>query len=204
MTVVGNQLVAVNLEGGIGQLTEIDPVTGDVSVIDELDFSVSLAMGLAAHDGELYGSSQQFSDIYRITPGAPSTLIVEDFSLSVSGMDFDSDGTLWALDGALSTKHLIKVNVNDGSTEIVSKNGLIEHGPMAAIAFGSSGRMWAIDGDTDELILIDTVTGTGQSVGVTTGWGNDRSIVGMTAVPAPSSLAVLGLSLMFAQRRRSR
>jgi hypothetical protein len=65
-----------------------------------------------------------------------------------------------------------------------------------------NGLMYMVDNSTDTLYTIDMSTGAASAIG-STGAGNLLGLVYYDPIPAPGSLAILGLGLLGARRRRS-
>ncbi len=183
------------------QLVEIDTKTGAFSILSGTGYDADFSTGLASRDGDLFGTDG--TNIIQIAVSPPH-IVASNAGETIVGLDFDKNGVLWALDGRIGVEELVRINVDTGVSEVVSKGGLLPLPQIGAIAFDRSQRLWAIDGVTSELIAIDTETGTGAIVGDILGWANDGALTGLVAVPSPSGLAVFVTSCLAVHRRARR
>lgn len=150
---------------------------------------------------------------YHINAGGASTLAILDPTTGVqtdigltgigpiNGLAYDaSSGVLYgstARNALGPTSWLVTIDLGTGAATPVGDMGVV----VGSIEFGSNGMLYAGGGAQDQgnIFTIDPGTGASTLVGAT---GLGTVVTGLTLLPAPSSLALLGLGGLVASRRR--
>ncbi len=225
-TIITNDDSTYNFMGGATEI-EIDPATGvgyaqnpgstfmgnlfDGATGASLSGSVPTIgafAGLEYVGGDLYGT-------YHTNAGGPSTLAILDPTTGVqtdigatgvgpiNGLAYDaSSGVLYgstARNALGPTSWLVRVDLGTGVASPIGDMGIV----AGSIEFGSNGLLYAGGGAQDQgnIFTIDPATGASTLIGAT---GLGTVVTGLTLLPAPSSLTLLGAGGLIASRRRRR
>jgi hypothetical protein len=151
-----------------GQLITIDQATGTGTVVGFMGF-VAPSLAVDPTTGTMYaGSGAGFAALFTVDPATGSATFVGDTGLgfaAVGGLDFRSDGTLFAAvnivgDGGTGSETLATINKATGAATIIGAFGVEG---MEGIAFDSSGTLWgstsARAGRPPSLYTINPATG---------------------------------------------
>jgi hypothetical protein len=195
-----------------GQLSTINEATGAATVgpaLSGLSDEVSIR-GLAFAAGALYGVQNNGGttaigpdSLVRIDTATGATSVVGRMGFSaVQGLAIDASGKAFAWDGDFG---LLSVDLATGAaSDIGAAGGTFE---IQTLAFAPDGRLF---GGRESLFRIDTGTGETSFVVDFSGKGFNGDIRGFeftTAVPEPSTWALLAAGLAFvsgaASRRRA-
>ena len=193
-------------------LIRIDRSTGAGSLVGFTGRPTTTSAGLAfdATSDVLYGTTTEgtgdFSDfLVTIDKSTAATSSVGNMAANaIVGMEFDSDGQLWGVEGGIGAEQLVRIDKLTGAITVVSPAGLASFPDIAGLTIGPSGTFWAVDAG-NRLVSIDPATGTGSVLGTINGLGSDL-ITGLSAVvPEPSAMVLntiaLFAHLVFGRRR---
>jgi sugar lactone lactonase YvrE len=153
-------------------------------------------------DNTLYGVSSSNNGLYRIrTASGLATIIGTSGLTSFTNLGYNSDtGVMYATNSATPENFYSMNLLTGGATLIGALNGPTNPNGMAYNR--DNGLMYMVDNSTDTLYTIDMSTGAASAIG-STGAGNLLGLVYYDPIPAPGSLAILGLGMLGARRRRS-
>jgi hypothetical protein len=179
-------LYTLDLNSGAATL-----VGNAVQVVPEGDLAMDM-------QGQMFGVSGGDLGLVDMTSGAFDPLgALGDAGYDVSGLAFDASGALfgYAMNGTLDDA-LLQIDAGTGAATLVGPSGLNAGSAVAGMDFDPfSGEMYLSDGGS--LYTLDLLSGQAGLIG-------GHGVTGMSGVafiPAPSSLAVLGV-LVAARRRR--
>ncbi|MGY3438863.1 MULTISPECIES: DUF11 domain-containing protein [unclassified Marinovum] len=137
------------------------------------------------------GNEFQLLDISNPNASVDNGLLQLDASVNVADFAFNAlDGNIYGLDG--NTSQAFRVSANGGNASVGSEaveffGPAIHTGTFGAIWFDDTGRMYAYDNDTNEVFLVDTVTGLRQLLAVSQdeegGTNDGASCRGPSAIP---------------------
>ncbi|MCB9846561.1 MAG: hypothetical protein H6811_11330 [Phycisphaeraceae bacterium] len=171
-------------------------------------FTLGSFTGLEYVGGTLFGA--------YITGGggaAPSTLATLDPTTGasvdigltgvgpVTGLAYDvSSGIMYGSTAGVpgvSTSLLVTIDLGSGLATPIGDTGVV----LGSIEFGSNGRLYGGGGqvNTGQIFVIDLGTATPTHIGDT---GLDTVVTGLSLLPAPGGVALLGLGGLIAARRR--
>lgn len=143
------------------------------------------------------------NDLYRFDIAAGTSALVGHTAPTLEALAFSPDGKLYGL-GKLDG-NLYLVNPANAATTLVGNTGVAVGNPTGGLTFGFNGVLYAtLD---DKLYTLNLATGAATPVGSSdplddTGFS---SISGLSAVPEPSAVLLLGLgvtAVCVAGRRR--
>lgn len=193
--------VAAGGSAGPGTLMTFNPGNGSTNVIGPIG-SVQGVDALAFDSsGTLWGGAWTGSNgaLVTIDPATGNVLTTVNMTGSgnafVAGLAYRSDGTLYGSRGNAGGRQDDTVTINT-ITGAHTPFGTFDT-VISDLAFGPSGTLYG-SGTNGDIYSIDSVTGS-KTFLFSTGIGN---LSGLTAIPAPGALAVLGLGLAGLVRRR--
>jgi PEP-CTERM motif-containing protein len=201
-------------------LVTINPATGAATVLGTLTSTFGTT-GLTdisfQSDGTLFGISP--SDLYTINLGTGALTSIGSTGLNPpgGGLAFNSSGILYS--AGIATGSVDTLSTSTGARTVGPTMTGAPHagslGAMMALGFSSSNILYAANSAREQngatittvnLVTINPATGIVTDIGALPG-NVDALAFGPTAVPEPSSIALLGLGAViagFLQRRRSR
>jgi hypothetical protein len=177
---------------------------GSVAAWDKiLTLADSASGGFAwSPTGELYTSAGGNLRKVDFSNGATlSTVNLPDgfFSLITRGIDFGSDGTLYAAD---STK-LYTINTTTGVSTAIFDAGNVSHGVFSDIDFGDDGVLRALT-SFDYMLQYNPATQIGTwSIWTLTYNGSDFSPSSLVSVPEPTMFFLFSAALLSVRFRRT-
>jgi hypothetical protein len=160
-----------------GNLITINPATGAGTVVGNMGAGIAVpALAVDPTTGTMYaGQGGGTPNIYTVNPATGAATLVGDTGLglaAVGGLDFRSDGTLFAAvnivgDGGTGSDHLATINKATGAATVIGPFGAVEG--IEGIAFDSSGTLWGSRSargaaGAPGLYRIDPATGTATFV----------------------------------------
>jgi len=92
-------------------------------------------------------------------------------AVSIGGMDFASDGTLYGWDGG-SQSQLVTINPNTG---FVTRIGTAQNVSIAGLTFDDNDTLYGVDPLTNQLVSINTTTGAVTPIGAANSISADLS-----------------------------
>ncbi len=156
--------------------------------------------GLEYVGGTLYaaGFSGANATLYTLDPVTGVETFVGDsgFNNPLNGLAYDvNTNTMYASSGR--TQELYTIDLSNGALSFIGNMGIT----VGSIEFGSNGLLYGggAQANTGDIFTIDPATGNPTMIGRT---GLVTVVTGLTLLPAPSSLALLGLGGLVASRRR--
>jgi DNA-binding beta-propeller fold protein YncE len=187
-------------------LMTLNPDTGAWNVVGSYGLSANPIMhGLEYNpdDGRLYAHSGSSSFGYYLydvsTTNGSATLIGQSSLTSFHNLGYDSTNDIMYLTNS-NTDSLYTVDLSNNVTTLVGS--LVNATNPNGLAYNhDTGVMYMLDNSTDNLYTLNLQTGEATVVG-SMGSANFLSLVYLPAVPAPGALAVLGMALLGAKRRR--
>ncbi|TDJ57944.1 MAG: hypothetical protein E2O40_02150 [Planctomycetota bacterium] len=205
----GNDGTLYGIASANDRLIRIDILTGAGSSVGATGRPISFTTGLGNDPttDTLYGNTEEgfgqssFLVTYSKANGSAAT-VGDTAASALVGLDFDSSGQLWGIDGEPGVEQLVRINKFDGSTTVIGPGGLLDFPSIAAFDIGASGTFWAIH-DTDlELLSINPSTGLATSHGNITGIPLGGFVTGLASLPGPGSAYLLCLGSLVLRRRR--
>jgi MYXO-CTERM domain-containing protein len=198
-----NDILYVSSTGNDSVYT-LNITTGAATLIGAYGDSSLVMHGLewSPDDTTLYGVSSSNNGLYRIsTASGLATLIGTSGLTSFTNLGYNSDtGVMYATNSA-TPENFYTMNLLNGSVGFVGAlNGPTNPNGMAYNR--DNGLMYMVDNSTDTLYTINMSTGAATAIG-STGSGNLLGLVYYDPVPGPGGLALLGLGLFSARRRRA-
>ena len=154
-----------------GNLLSIDRSTGAGTVVGSTGVFPVPALAVDPTTGIMYaGQGAGGPNIFTVNPATGAATLVGDTGLGVAavgGLDFRSDGTLFAAvnivgDGGTGSETLATINKATGAATVIGPFGTEG---MEGIAFDAAGRLWGSTsargggGSTPALYRIDPATG---------------------------------------------
>jgi hypothetical protein len=154
-----------------GNLLSIDRSTGAGTVVGSTGVFPIPALAVDPTTGIMYaGQGAGSPNIYTVSPTTGAATLVGDTGLgfaAVGGLDFRSDGTLFAAvnivgDGGTGSETLATINKATGAATVIGPFGTEG---MEGIGFDAAGRLWGSTsargggGSTPGLYRIDPATG---------------------------------------------
>lgn len=137
------------------------------------------------------GNEFQLLDLADANNAIDEGLLVLDTSVNVADFAYNAlDGFIYGLDA--TTDQAFRVSANGGNASVGSEavqffGPSIHSGTYGAIWFDDTGRMYAYDNNTNEIFLVDTVTGLRQLIAVSQdeegGTNDGASCRGPSAIP---------------------
>ncbi len=179
----------------------VDLSTGSATLVGLYGDSAIVMHGLEwdSSTGTLYGASSHNNDLYNfdINTGAATPIGTSGLSSFINlGYDSDADVMYATNCGADS---FYRMNRADGTVTLI--------GPLSGptnpngLAYNrDDGRLYLVDNSTDNLDWIDVTTGAANLIG-SMGSGNLLCLA-YIPIPAPATLALLGLGALAIGRRR--
>ena len=175
-----------------------DAVTGaslNLSVVTNDAFQ-----GLEYVGDTLYaaGWSGANATLYTLDPNSGLGTPIGDtgFGNPINGLAYDvNTNIMYASSGR--TQELYTIDLSNGALNFIGNMGIT----VGSIEFGSNGLLYGGGGQNNasEIFTVDPATGESTVIGRT---GLGTTVTGLTLLPAPSSLALLGLGGLVASRRR--
>lgn len=181
-----------------GQLFTLDTETAEPNFLGPIGFNVSdIAF---ASNGTLYGLTAGLSSrLLEIDPvtGSGSVIGFIGTNFSGGGLAFDNEGTLYASinDSGAGVFRLLTLDLETGAGTSVS----ILNTFLDGLGFSPAGNLFAsIGGPDGGFASVDIATGTATFIG-DTGVGG---LSGISFVPEPATIGLLGLGAMLILRKR--
>jgi hypothetical protein len=189
-------------------LIRIDPVTGNQTNVGTFSvFGVS-QLAFDVTTGALYGADG--NRLYRIDPDtAVSTFIGSTGSAAIGGLSFDLTGTLYGV--TFPDSVLVKIDPATGNAQPIGSTGYYSVGDLAVrpedgVMFGVGTPSFSAP-VVSNLVRVNTDTGATTIVGpLVTAPGSYVPMTGVAfspAVPEPSPILLLAISIAFFGSRRS-
>jgi len=192
-------------------LRRLDPATGGTLATVDVGIGPVAGQGGLAIGGNGIGylttaldptTLASANDLYRFDLTAGTSTLVAHTAVALQAIAFAPNGTLFGvgkLDDALYTVGA------DGSTNLVGGTGVMNGSLTGGLTFAPNGTLYATINDT--LYTLNTTTGLATSVlsDPTTANAPFGGISGLSFVPEPSSVVLLGAGLVglgLAARRR--
>ncbi len=205
----GNDGTLYGIASTTNRLIEIDILTGDGSSVGATGRPISFTTGLGNDPttDTLYGNTEEgagqssFLVTYSKTNGFATT-VGDTAASALVGLDFDSSGQLWGIDGEPGIEQLVRIDKVDGSVTVIGPGGLLDFPNIATFDIGPSGTFWAVHGTDLELLSIDPSTGLATSFGNITGIQLGGFMTGLASVPGPGPAYLLCLGTLALRRRR--
>jgi hypothetical protein len=182
-----SDLYSVDLTTGAASL-----IADDVAIVPEGDLAFGPTGDLFATNGGDFGSVSMLTAAFDVI-GPMGT-----DGFDISGLAFDASGMLfgYAMNGTLDGA-LLEINPDTGVAALVGISGIVDDSAVAGLD---------VNPDDDGLFLsngeglyaIDRATGTATFLGA----HGVSGMSGIAFIPAPSTVALMGLGLLAAGRRR--
>ena len=150
----------------------------------------------------LEGAAQSsFLVTYSKTNGSAGT-VGDTTASALIGLDFDSSGQLWGIDGETGVEQLVRIDKTNGAITVIGPGGLLDFPTIGAFDIGPTGTFWAVHGTDLELLSIDPSTGLAISFGNITGIQLGGFMTGLASLPGPGAAYLLCLGTLALRRRR--
>lgn len=175
-------------------LYSLDIDTGSFTLLAATGLDTIADISFDPNNGTLYGLGRNTRNLYTINFDGTSNLIGTTSNVRTA-LAFAPDGNLYGLD---LTGNLYQIDPNTGVDSLIG-GGTVTGLPEDA-SFGKGGAMFITNFEGD-LFKIDTSTGTGVQLG-SSGMGN--GLLGVVAIPEPSSALLCLVCVFGLQRRRVR
>jgi len=153
-------------DSGSGNLVVLNTASGAASVVGYTGLGSTPSLAVDPQSGFMYiGTGGGSPVLYTVNPVTGTSTIVGDSGLGfsgISGMDFNSDGTLYATvnivgDGGTGGDHLATIDTTTGLATVIGPYGTCEGTSdpgfgsgscsiegIGGIAFDNSGDLWAV------------------------------------------------------------
>ncbi|MEM7411121.1 MAG: PEP-CTERM sorting domain-containing protein [Myxococcota bacterium] len=202
-----DRLFGMNL--ALGGLTEIDPQTGDVTLVGQ--FSSFVPVGLAFDPvGEVLYSIDLSTDVFSSTTSqliqvdpatGAGTAIATIPSRQIRSLVFDeSTGLLIGTDWL--NQALVAIDPTTGVDTVIGIHGQSE---LRGLTFDpQDGTLFGVNPFTNELLTVDPTTGGTQFVGTLEAGADPIGVLEFVPEPASLPLVSLGLAALCASRGRRR
>lgn len=159
--------LATNLSGPAGayDIVRINSLSGDAHPVSNIP--QSLLKGMAFRGDTMYVARIN-GGIYRVDIPTGNATLVASTGLQISGMDFHpTTGQLWvSVRSGLHVDGIYKISLPSGTPTYVGPTGFGVQ--TVDITFDNNGNLFGLIGNTpitNQLILIDTSSGTGSLIG---------------------------------------
>ena len=191
------------------EFIQIDVTTAEVSVVGSLGISMSRGTGLGWDHttGTMYtvakltASSPDLLSTIDMTTGT-ATVVAEVQGIggsSLYGLDFDTVGNLYGVQGRENGYQLWAIDKHNASTVAVGDESLPAIG---AFTITPSGTAWVLEAP-GYLYSVDLENGNTTEHGLVSGIVKGRFGFGaLTSIPTPSGASVLAAGVLLATRRK--
>ena len=210
----GNDGTLYGIAAASDMLITIDTTTGAGTSIGSTGRPISFSTGLSNDPvtDTLYGVTSEGANMssflvtYSKIDGS-ATSIGGTGTGAIVGLDFDTTGQLWGIDGLHEVnEELIRIDKANGVTTVINSNSLGEFPGIGGFDIGINGTFWAVDSGASNyrLLSLDSITGIPVVIGEITGITNNGAMSGLASIPEPTTFLILGFGgLFFLKRRRA-